>query len=265
MRKLKRILSILLIATIVIPLIPIGEIKSYAADATVTKIEVARTMEELGEQGRYTVLIHGVELNKAEILYKHSGTAEYIPMPPQLPGSGNSLKQYSIDSGTTITHIRVDTMEFRILEDNMPEIQKVLDSSGIDTKQFDLNGNEEEIVIHGLNFDKIGTETIDGIETKTTITIGNKTADTYFMYGSPVTLTKDILRSFGTGRKNVLVERKSRVNGVDIQISYLQNNVIRIYQSIDINIEEDTTIYPNRGKVGSPVEVTIKKIYIKLE
>jgi hypothetical protein len=258
MKRLKRIISILLIAAIIIPLMPIGEIKSYAAEANVAKIEVARTMEELGEQGRYTVLIHGSELNKAEISYKKSGSPEYIPMPQQLPGSGNTLKQYQMDSGITITHIRVDTMEFRILEDNMPEIQRVVDSNGMDTKQFDLNGDEESIEIYGLNFDKIKTEIIEGIETKTTITIGNKTADTYFIYGSPVTLDRETLRSFGTGRKNVLVERKSRVNGVDIQISYLQNNVIRIYQSININIEDDITIYPNRGKVGSPVEITIR-------
>lgn len=258
MLKFKRLLSILLIVSIITPIIPIGEIIAYGEGVSVTKIEVAREMEELGEQGKYKVIIHGKDLNKAEILYKRDGTAEYFPMPSQLPGSGNTLKQYSIDAGITITHIKIDTMEFRILEDNMPEITKVKNSQGEETKQFDLNGEEDRLTIEGINFNKIGTEIEGGIEYKTTLTIGNKTADEYFMYGSPVDLYKEDLRSFGTGRKNILIERTSKQNGVDIQISYLQNNVFRIYESIDINIDEDITIYPNRGKIGSPVEITIK-------
>ncbi len=203
MLKFKRLLSILLIVSIITPIIPIGEIIAYGEGVSVTKIEVAREMEELGEQGKYKVIIHGKDLNKAEILYKRDGTAEYFPMPSQLPGSGNTLKQYSIDAGITITHIKIDTMEFRILEDNMPEITKVKNSQGEETKQFDLNGEEDRLTIEGINFNKIGTETEGGIEYKTTLTIGNKTADEYFMYGSPVDLYKEDLRSFGTGRKNI--------------------------------------------------------------
>lgn len=264
MKKLKRILSILLIATMVMPLMPIGEIIAHAAEEVkVTKIEVVRTMEELGDQGKYTVLIYGENLNKAEIRYKYSGTAEYIPMPSQLPGSGNTLKQYSIDAGEMVTHIMIDTMEFRILENNMPEITKVTNSQEKDTKQFDLNGEEEELTIKGINFEKIGTErvedeTIGEIQYKTTLTIGNKTADEYFEGGSPVDLYKEDLRTFGTGRKNVLIERTSKQNGINVQITYLQNYVFRIYESMNIDIDKDITIYPNRGKVGSSVEITIK-------
>ena len=59
------------------------------------------------------------------------------------------------------------------------------------------------------------------------------------------------------GIKHIVIENKFDDNGVDIITTYNQRNAFRIYESIKID-EDDATIYPNRGKKGTEVSITIK-------
>lgn len=233
----------------VLPMVPIGEIKALAADGpTVTSITVYRTYQDFTGIGEYGVNIRGTGLSNVPIRYMLSGGSEYIPFTNPGAGSDDSFRQYSIPSSQVISRIMVGTQDFVVSETNMPKI------SSISPTQVDLNDASPQLEIKGQNFTYFG----DYGDSTTTIRIENNDVTDEFISGSnAVTLYEEDLRKHGYGNKNIVIERTRKEGNVDISMVYNQINALRIFESIDLDPTQDVTIYPNRGKIGSQTTITI--------
>lgn len=247
MRRLKKILSILIIMTIILPLLPINELKAIGQSAfTVDSITVFRTFQDFTSPGEFGVNIRGEGLSKVTIGY-FLDIGEFVPLTNPGPGSDDYFRQYKIPAGTVISKIAVGNKEFIINETNMPKIESV------DPRQIDLNDEDPKLKIKGRNFSHFGTHD----EYNTTIRVENvNITKEMTTVENEVTFNKDAIRQFGYGNKNIIIERKSKVDNVDINIVYNQINPIRIMESIILDLD-DVTIYPNRGRIGSQTTITI--------
>ncbi|NLW40748.1 MAG: hypothetical protein GXY96_07465, partial [Tissierellia bacterium] len=249
--KTKKLISILLLISIIFPLLPIGEIIAYANDPTVTSITVYRTYHDLTGIGEYGINIRGTGLSKLPIRYMVSGGSQYIPLTNPGPGSDDYFRQYTIPAGQVISNIMVGNQDFKIMETNMPKI------TSIDPTMIDLNGDNPYTIIKGQNFSYFG----DDNGTKTNIYIENKdVTDIFRVQTNEVYLQGDVLRDIGYGNKNIVIERTKREGSVDINIVYNHINALRIFESIRLDPRVDVNIFPNRGKIGSQTTITINGI-----
>lgn len=247
--KAKKAISILLLISILVPLLPIGELVAYADDPAVTSITVYRTYNDLTGIGEYGINIRGTGLSRLPVRYMVSGGSQYIPLTNPGPGSDDYFRQFTIPAGQVISNIMVGNQDFKIMETNMPRI------SSVDPKQVDLNLANPTVTIKGQNFMYFGP--YDGANT--TITIENKDVTNLFKNPSnQVILQEDDLKNIGYGNKNIVIERTKKEGNVDINVVYNYLNTFRVYESIDPNI--DVNIYPNRGKIGSQTTITINGI-----
>jgi len=244
---IKKLISTLLVMTIVFPLMPLGEIRALAQDGmSVTSINIIRTSTDLGNFTENAVHIEGENLGNTVISYLEEGGNEYKPLSPALPGSTGGFRQFKIPSDITISHIRVGDNSYAVPETGMPRI------TSVEPKQIDLL-EEPEITIKGVNFDSFG----DGQGERTTIKIANQELTEQFQYSwNEATLYMETLEKLGFGNKNIIIERETNQSLVNIKTTYNHNKAFRIYTSIDIG-ENDAIIYPNRGQIGSITTITI--------
>jgi len=249
--KAKKLVSILLLISIIFPLLPIGEIIAYGQEPTVTSITVYRTYHDLTGIGEYGINIRGTGLSRLPVRYMVSGGSQYIPLTNPGPGSDDYFRQYTIPAGQVISNIMVGNQDFRIMETNMPRI------TSIEPSQVDLSQDFPYVTIRGQNFTYFGQ--YNG--TNTTIKIENKdVTDLFSNQINEVILEEEHLRDIGYGNKNIVIERTKREGSVDINIVYNHINALRVYESINIDPELNVNIYPNRGKIGSQTTITINGI-----
>ncbi len=256
-KALKKFISITLALIMVLGVMPLNLV--YGTTYNITSINLFRTFESFSDIGKYTVSIRGSGLRSISVMYLRDGGEKFEPFSNEDRNSTDSLRQFEVDPGVIISEIMVGEDTFTINETNMPKI------TSANPTQVDLEGKEPQIELTGNNFDKFKQG-----ETTLSISISNQDLTPNFTEATnnSLTLEKDDngdkkgLKSLGYGIKNIVITNKkieSSVNGNNVEIitRYNQNNAFRLYESIDLN-EGDVTIYPNRGQVGTPVNITMK-------
>lgn len=239
----KRIISFLLALVMVFGILPV-ELGFGQEETNIEEIQIYRTYESLSDKGTYTILIYGSGLRGRSVAYRPTGGDIFIPLGQPLPGSHEGFLQFRVDPDVVISEIMVGNERFIINETDMPKVTKV------DPVQVNLSGNNPSVTLEGTNFDKV--------DDKTTIEISNVFVTEEFKGQGKgrVTLDKSWLQRLQNGIKHIVISRKDTQKGVDITVTYNQRNSFRVYESIDID-RDYVTIYPNRGKVGTEVTITI--------
>jgi hypothetical protein len=223
----------------------------YGQDTfSVKAINLYRTFEDLSDSGTYGISITGENLSKVAISYQEEASDVFIPLANPLPGSDDYFRQFRVDPGVIVSKIRVGNKVFNINETFMPKVTSIV------PKQTDISKPDAFVTLSVQNFDNFG---IDGTETtKIKLSNINLTDDFEAHVNNSVTLNVEDLNKLQHGIKHITIEKKTNEDGVDISTTYNQRNAFRTYESIDIS-EEDVTIFPNRGKIGTEVNITIKE------
>lgn len=244
--RYKNMISLVLAVIFILGAMPFDAV--YADTPKVTRINLFRTYQDLQDSGTYTVQIFGTDLRLADIRYMKVGGQFFESFSNEIAGGSNSLRQFSVEPGIQIDSIFVEGEIFTVDESKMPKVNSV--SSSL----INLNDGTPSLKLTGQQFSEFNTP--DGATTIRIGTINLKTIGVD-VGDSPITLDADNLRNLGHGVKDIIIRNEKTENGVIITTTYNQNNSFRIYESININ-DSDVTIYPNRGQVGSTVNITIK-------
>ncbi|QUH19146.1 IPT/TIG domain-containing protein [Alkaliphilus sp. B6464] len=247
--KYKNIISLFLAVIFIIGAMPLDVV--YGDTYTISEIRLFKTFEGLTET--YTVSIFGTGLKSASIMYMRDGGSLYEPFTTEISGGTDFLRQFKVDPGTKISEIRAGTISFLVNETNMPRVTSVTPA------QVDLKSTSPspKATINGEKFNNFGSHPTNG---ETTIRIGNDDLTGIFTtlpISNSVTLEEPTLRSLGHGIKNIVINNEKNVNDVKITTTYNHNKAFRIYESINID-QKNITIFPNRGKIGTNVNITIK-------
>lgn len=248
----KKVISIILAITIIFPIIPVDGFIALAADEPqINQIIIYRDHYSLTGVVEYGINIIGINLRGLEVSYKPVGESLFKSLNNPEPGSSNSLLQYKINAGEVIEQLLIGNQLFTIEETNMPSI------TSVEPVQVNLSKDDSKLTVTGGNFDEFKSA-------NTTIKIDNKDFTALFgnHVNNKVELNKNqLINNVGTGNKSIVIEKKSTSAGnVDIRIVYNYKNVFRVFNEIPINPQTDVTIFPNMGKIGSQVTITINGI-----
>ncbi|GEM_PF-249174 len=241
----KNIVSLFLVIVMILGVMPLDMVfgqDNFEVDA----INLYRTFESLSDSGTYGISISGSGLSKVVISYQEEASDVFVPLANPLTGSDDYFRQYRVDSGVIVSKIRVGNKVFDVNETDMPKV------TSIDPKQADIGKTDAKVTLNGQNFNTFKDGT-----TKISISNNDRTDDFKNHANNKVTLDKTTLEKLQHGIKHITIERKITEDGVSITTTYNQRNAFRIYESIDIG-EDDVTIFPNRGKIGTEVNITIK-------
>ncbi len=249
----KKIAGIILVLSMVLGAVPLDAVYGQE-NFTVTEINLYRTFEDLFDTGVYGISIDGTGLSRITISYQKEATDEFVPLTDPLPGSDDLFRQYRVDSGIVISKLRVGNKVFDINETDMPKIKT------INPQQVDITDIASQITFKGENFENFGSDGGAGTDS-TTIKINNINLTESFKINegaeNEVTLSQGELSNLGYGIKHITIEKTViAADSVKVTTTYNQRNAFRVYENIG---EKETAIYPNRGKIGTEISITIKK------
>ena len=250
MKRFKRLLSILLITAMILPMIPVGEIRALAADVKIDAIRITKTSNNLTDDWETsTVQIRGEYLDKVLVGYIGSRGDEVIPL-VQIPGGNSSnFRQFRIPNDKNIGEIYVDGKPYDVKDTGMPRVISV------DPKPLDLSSDDDKrITVMGVNFGEFRDP-----DSGTTISIDNQdvTKTLSGLTDDEFVLDEEVIKKIKRGNKDISIQRNRKAaDGVTIEMLYKQNNAFKIIETIKID-EDDINIYPNKGQVGSEVTVTL--------
>ena len=106
------------------------------------------------------------------------------------------------------------------------------------------------ITFTGQNFDKVTKENI-------TVFAENENISTIFSENSTTATLELSKHRIDMGSNNVEIRREKTENSIKILTIHNYRNLFRTYEEIDIGEDGQVTIFPNRGKVGTQVTLTI--------
>lgn len=240
----KRIISLILIISIIFPILPIDEMIVYAEDSKVESIKVTRNYHDLSGKAQYSINIFGTGLSKSTAMYWDDELGKYVTLNRD-SSSNDSFLQFSVETFVDIAELIVDGKKYSIIDADMPKI------TNISPRQVDIT-KDDEIIIEGFNLDRIGEAN------KTSMRIGiTPITNEYIGNPNEIVLDQNFLGKIEAGNNTIAIQRIKNVGDVEIEIMSSYINILRVFRTIDLDPNTDVTIFPNRGKIGSQVTITV--------
>lgn len=245
MLKLKKILSYILVISMILPLIPIGEIKAYAYDEKEFRIDSV-TLYKIYDRNRQLterrVLIRGKFLKDASVGIITN--KQYKELTNRTINQ-DTILQFDLKGDEVGDTLVVGSAEITLNEGSMPTLTQV--SRKVESGIGDL-------ILKGTNFQNVGSEV------KVILDQGGATQDiTNLISGSSeeVIITgitgalgiQDIVFKKETTTPYDFNEKNKNVD-VKVNITYTYENQFLLYQNIIVNNLE---MRPNRGMAGETV------------
>ena len=242
--KKNRLLCTILAISMIVGILPLGEI-AYGAEGEVKveKIEIYRTFKDTSDKGTYSIAITGSGLSRTQVLYMPTGGGEYQVLGTPGPGSNDYFLQFKIDPEKQISKLQIAGKPYTIDETGMPKIGKVIPST------IDINSADPKIEIEGQNLKMTSSDVKVFANTQD---ISGK-----FDNDTKVTLDSNTLKKLDKGMNHIIIKSTKTETGIPVETTYNYNDLFRIYEGMEIK-DEEVTIYPNRGTVGTEVTITIK-------
>lgn len=248
---MKRIISLLLALSMVMNIIPIGEIVAFAddSDAEVKKIIINKTYESIEDYGTFFITITGSNLDKAEIKIIESGGA--LKDPIKSPTSGKSIAQYSYPASNIGQRLFINGEEYSLGEEDIP---RITGRGGATTPIVDSG---KAVTLTGEKIENLKDE--------------DKKVKGYFSQSSSKVNIKDdevvvegddakIVKNVGTvlGSHSLVFEKKTTENGVPLEIEHTYKSIITVRG--DLTVTGEISIFPSQGPRESLVTITADKI-----
>lgn len=246
MTKFKRILAIILIASMLIPMVPIGEIRALAAggDLIFTGVVVNKVYRDLFGAEGYSILITGENFrfeneNRVEVgIMGDDGKVK--PFNPTY--STNTMIQYELKPDEISGDLYIDGKPIDISEDKMPSITNKTPTTGL------VDGStNSKITLTGSGFDilKSTESSIKGylFQGNTNLEFGLPASDT--------SIESELLAG-KTGNWNVKFEEKKKIsnlNNADLSISHRYIGMFSMINKLDVS--EKIDLIPSQGPVES--------------
>ena len=256
----KKFISIILVLVMVLGVMPLGGMFSYADGEEITSIEVSRQLNVgSDDSSTYEIIVRGKNLKNAIIEYVLSGTSisEELTNEHEVGNNTDEKRMFKITVSKAIKSIEINGEGVELDNTEMPSIKE------IDKNLIDIDEDEGEgkalIKIIGNNFEKFkNQDNQDDAEYEFHIDDFEYTED---VADGKLELNKEKLEKQGLGHKNIELKREKETNfGSDAKINlittYHYNNAYRIYKKI--SIDDDITIFPNKGKKGTEIDINIK-------
>lgn len=246
MKRFKKILSIILLVSIIMPLIPIGEIVALA-DGEI-RIEEVRVFKDFDKDQNITkrgITIIGSNMNGAEVqIITRSGIIK-LGIATSAAVQSFEIKDHSVESA--ITGVNIGAAIIDLDEGTMPNISL----NGVAPRNLLYNGT---LTLSGDNLDKVGT---GGITAK--LISGTNIQDISNKFGTDRSKAT-LVNVTGNGLQSIIFEKtgkiKYKVNGqlqaeeVKVDISHNYYNQLMIYKNIEV---EGLQMTPNAGRKGTTV------------
>ena len=247
---MKRILSFILAFVILLGIIP-PQIVYGSNGYEVEEIEIIRNFDDPKQPGSYYITISGNGLRNVPILYRYEGSGgQREPLTNPDPGSDDSYVQFPIDPNKQIIDIKIGDDIYTINETGMTRINEVSPNS------YNLTEDDGSIVIRGEKFNGITNKNV-----KVYVGPANIYKEGIFTVDSDTyaRIIKSNISRLGLGSKTFRIEKSHSEKGANIKIIYNYENLLRIYETIKVD-KDNVTIYPNRGKVGTEVTITVNGV-----
>lgn len=248
MKKFKKVLSYILIVSIILPLFPIGEIKAYAFEQDKYKVEevtLIRNYDRDGNSISATISIFGEYLKDAPIGI-FTNTDGYVELPNSSREINNeNVLQFKLTPDEIGSRLYIGNREISLKEEMMPNI------TSITTKKVEEG---EDLRFEGTNLNQIplGINVYLDREGETDIT-----SDLTFS-GSQATVRRIRAKSLGL---QDIVFKKSDTQRIDfndlnkgvnvkVNITYTYGDQFLLYKPI---VVENLVMKPTRGVNGDTI------------
>lgn len=251
MRKFKKLLSILLITAILLPLIPIGEIKAYAYEVDsyfVTDVTLYKIYDKDRQPTERKLTIKGSKLKDASVSMD-TNTGTVVLTNRELNEEG--LLQFILTGDQVGSSVRIGNTTIDLNEGSMPTLTQVSPEV--------KSGVGGELILKGTNFNEIGGN-VNDINGEIKAEIYNEGAaqnvSDQFIGDPEEANIRNITRTLGLQdivfTKNMEIFKtfnpaNSNVN-VKVSVTYTYKNQFLLYQDIDVG--DNLQMNPNRGSKG---------------
>lgn len=249
MTKIKKLLSILLIISITLPIIPMGELKAYAFDQEKFKVEevtLIRNYDRDQNSLSAIISIRGEYLKDASVrIFTNKGGFKDLP-PSSRDINDDNILQYRLSAEDIGSKLYVGNKEISLNEENMPNITSITTKKVEEGSQLKLQGTNLNQIYSGnikVFLDRQG-------ETEITSKV--------LVSGSEATVSDT--RAKTLGQQNIVFKKTDEqyINfnpanpsvNVKINITYTYQDQFLLYRPIEV---QDLVMRPNRGTPGDTV------------
>lgn len=243
MRKFRKLLSILLITAILLPWIPIGEIKAYAYDEErylVEQVILYKIYDKNRQPTKRVLTINGKYLKDASVsMVTNTGN---VILTNRDQNSETTL-QFTLTGDQVGSEVKIGSTTIELNEGSMPTLTQVSPEV--------KSGTDGNLILKGTNFSKVGGEV------KAEVYKEGATKDISNDFNMGDEEANIIGIDLALGLQDIVFTKNTKVfknfnaanlnKEVDVLVTYTYKNQFLLYQ--DINVDE-LQMNPNRGSKG---------------
>lgn len=244
-----RIISIVLLISILLANLPIGELTAYAQEATISQIYINKVYNSLEDLGEFFITIVGQDVDLADVqILKSDGS---LVRPQKSASSGKFVAQYSYKAADMGEMLFIDGIVYSLGEDFMP---RITGRGGATDNIIDVG---EDIVLTG---DRIANLRNKDLNIKA-----------YFSQANSIIEIKEedivdengkakIVKNLGTGLGvySLIFRQQGSQNNIPVEIQHTYQSIVIVRGQLIVT--GNITIFPNQGPVGTTVTITADTI-----
>ena len=247
--KIKRLLATGLIAAIILPLMPIGELKAYAFEQDNFKVDevvLIRNFDRDQNSLSAIISIRGEYLRDAPVrIFTNKGGFKDLPASARDINDDNIL-QYRLSAEDIGSKLYVGNKEISLDEENMPNITSITTKKVEEGQQLKLQGTNLSQIYSGnikVYLDRQGETDITSkfLISGSEATISDTRAKTLGQQSIVFKKTDEQYINFNPANPSV---------NVKINITYTYQDQFLLYRPIEV---QDLVMRPNRGTPGDTV------------
>lgn len=249
MAKMKKLISYILIVTILLPIIPIGELRAYAFEQDKFKVEevvLIRNYDKDQNSISATISIFGEYLKDAAVgIFNNIDGYKELPLSSREVNTENIL-QFKLAPEEIGSKIYIGNKEITLQEEDMPNI------TGITTRKVEEG---RQLKLQATNLNQILSRNVSVFLDRE-----GETEITHTFTGSGTEAIASNVRAKTLGQQNIVFKKSGtqRINfnptnpsvDVKVNITYTYQDQFLLYKPIEV---DNLVMKPTRGVAGDTI------------
>lgn len=245
MTKIIKLISIILITTILIPLLPIGELKVNAFDQEMFKVDevtLIRNYDKNQNSVSAIVSIRGQYLKDATVrIFTNDGGFKNLPNSSRDINDDNVL-QYRLSPEDIGASLYVGNKEIKLNEENMPNITSITTRKVEEERELRLQGTNLNQLQYGLGNIKVYLDREGETEITNDITVNGNEALVANTKAKTLGLQNIVFKK--SGIQTINYNPTNPMVNVAVNMIYTYQDQFLLYKPIEVN---ELVMRPNRG------------------